>query len=120
MRTSDWSSDVCSSDLKKPVRIGTTSLLTFQRNGYSVQCEHDRALARLRIYPFELVMEVGNAVIARHCRSFELPPGSPRMAQLRRAGPEQARDSAFRRTVPHHAPTPPLRAPSPHPQPPPN
>ena len=53
------------------MRIGSTSLLTFQRNGYSVQCEHVRALARLRIYPFELVMAVGRVVIARHCRSFE-------------------------------------------------
>ena len=79
---------------KKPVRIGSTSLLTFQRNGYSVQCEHVRPLARLRIYPFELVIEGGNAVIARHCRSFELPPGSPRMAALHRAGPAQAQGSA--------------------------
>jgi hypothetical protein len=53
------------------VRIGSTSLLTFQHNRYSMPCEHARALARLRIYPFELVMAVGNAVIARHRRSFE-------------------------------------------------
>lgn len=87
---------------KNPVRTGTTSLLAFQRNGYSVQCEHVRALTRLRIYSFELAMEVSNAVIARHCRSFELPPGSPRMAALHGAGPAQARalrDGALSRTI---------------------
>lgn len=55
---------------EKPVRICSTSLLTFQRNRYSMPCEHARALARLRIYPFGLVMAVGNAVIARHRPSF--------------------------------------------------
>lgn len=54
-----------------PVRISSTALVTFQRNRYSVPCEHAHAVASLRAYPFELVVVVGDAVVARHPRSFE-------------------------------------------------
>ena len=57
--------------IEQPVRISSTSLIIFQRNRYSVPCGHAHAVASLRIYPFELVVVVGDAVIARHRRSFE-------------------------------------------------
>ena len=57
--------------IELPVRVSSTALLSFQRNRYSVPCEHAHAVASLRVYPFELVVVVGDAEVARHRRSFE-------------------------------------------------
>ncbi|HPQ26727.1 MAG TPA: IS21 family transposase [Gammaproteobacteria bacterium] len=54
-----------------PVRVSATALVHFQRNRYSVPCEHAHTVASLRVYPFELVVVLGEAVIARHPRCFE-------------------------------------------------
>ena len=56
--------------IEVPVRVSSTALVTFQRNRYSVPCEHAHAVASLRVYPFELVVVVGEAIVARHRRSF--------------------------------------------------
>lgn len=56
--------------IEVPVRVSSTALVTFQRNRYSVPCEHAHAVASLRVYPFELVVVVGDAIVARHRRSF--------------------------------------------------
>ena len=53
------------------VRVSSTALIHFQRNRYSVPCEHAHTVASLRVYPFELVVVVGEAVVARHTRCFE-------------------------------------------------
>lgn len=56
--------------IEVPARVSSTALVTFQRNRYSVPCEHAHAVASLRVYPFELVVVVGEAVVASHKRSF--------------------------------------------------
>jgi transposase len=57
--------------LEQPVRVSSTALIRFQRNRYSVPCEHAHAVASLRIYPFELVVNLGEIEVARHRRCFE-------------------------------------------------
>ena len=57
--------------IERPVRVSSTALVSFQRNRYSVPCEHAHAVASLRVYPFELAVVVGEAEVARHRRSFE-------------------------------------------------
>ena len=56
--------------VEHPVRVSSTALILFQRNRYSVPCECAHALASLRVYPFELVIVVGEREVARHRRCF--------------------------------------------------
>jgi hypothetical protein len=57
--------------IELPVRVSSTSLVNFQRNRYSVPCEHAHAVASLRVYPFEVLVVVGDTVVARHRRCFD-------------------------------------------------
>ena len=56
--------------VEHPVRVSSTALILFQRNRYSVPCECAHALASLRVYPFVLVVVVGDHEVARHRRCF--------------------------------------------------
>jgi transposase len=57
--------------LEQPVRVSGTALIHFQRNRYSVPCEHAHAVLSLRAYPTELVLVAEGQVVARHERCFD-------------------------------------------------
>lgn len=57
--------------LEQPVRVSGTALIHFQRNRYSVPCEHANSVLSLRSYPTELVLVGDGQVVARHARCFD-------------------------------------------------
>jgi transposase len=57
--------------IEQPARVSATSLVSYQRNRYSVPSEHAHRIVSLRVYPDVLVVLGEGQVIARHPRSFE-------------------------------------------------
>ena len=57
--------------VEQPARVSTTSLVSYQRNRYSVPVEHAHRIVSLRIYPDTLVVVGEGQVIACHQRCFD-------------------------------------------------
>lgn len=57
--------------VERPARVSATSLVFFQRNRYSVPCEHAHHVVSLKIYATELVVVADNVEVARHVRRFD-------------------------------------------------
>ncbi|MBT9608826.1 MAG: IS21 family transposase, partial [Aquabacterium sp.] len=52
----------------KPARVSSTCLVSVARNRYSVPCELAGQMVATRLYPGEVVVVAGNAIVARHER----------------------------------------------------
>lgn len=57
--------------VEQPVRVSSTSLITYQRNRYSVPCEWVNQMVSLRVYPETLLVVAQDASLVRLTRSFE-------------------------------------------------
>ena len=57
--------------IERPVRVSSTALVFYQRNRYSVPCEHAHQVVSLKAYPTEIVLVADNVEIARHPRCFD-------------------------------------------------
>jgi transposase len=57
--------------VEQPVRVSSTSLITFQRNRYSVPCEWVNQMVSLRVYPATLLVVAQDGSLVRLTRSFE-------------------------------------------------
>lgn len=57
--------------IEQPVRVSATALVFYQRNRYSVPCEHAHQVISLRAYPETVVLVQEGAEVARHVRRFE-------------------------------------------------
>ena len=57
--------------VEQPVRVSSTSLITYQRNRYSVPCEWVNQMVSLRVYPETLLVVAQDASLVRLSRSFE-------------------------------------------------
>ncbi len=57
--------------VEQPARVSATSLVTYQRNRYSVPVEYAHRIVSLRIYPQWLEVVGEGQAIARHRRCFE-------------------------------------------------
>jgi transposase len=56
--------------VEQPARVSATSLVSYQRNRYSVPVEHAHRIVSLRAYPDTLVVVAEGQVIAQHRRRF--------------------------------------------------
>jgi len=54
--------------VEKPARVSSTCLVAVARNRYSVPCEWAGQMVSTRLYPVEVVVVAGDAVVARHER----------------------------------------------------
>ena len=54
--------------VEKPSRVSSTCLVTVARNRYSVPCEWAGKRVSTRLYPTQVVVVAGDAVVARHDR----------------------------------------------------
>src|SRR3546814_3679695 len=70
MRSSDWSSDVCSSDLESEHSVSGACLIRFYRNRYSVLSTLARRTVQVRAYADRIVVRCGEEVVAEHPRYF--------------------------------------------------
>ena len=57
--------------VEQPVRVSSTSFITYQRNRYSVPCELVNQMVSLRVYPETLLVVAQDASLVRLTRSFE-------------------------------------------------
>ncbi len=57
--------------VEQSVRVSSTSLITYQRNRYSVPCEWVNQMVSLRVYPETLLVVAQDASLVRLSRSFE-------------------------------------------------
>jgi transposase len=57
--------------VEQPVRVSSTSLITYQRNRYSVPCEWVNQMVSLRVYPETLLVVAQDGSLVRLIRSFE-------------------------------------------------
>ena len=57
--------------VEQPVRVSSTSLITYQRNRYSVPCEWVNQMVSLRVYPETLLVVAQDGSLVRLTRSFE-------------------------------------------------
>jgi hypothetical protein len=57
--------------VEQPVRVSSTSLITYQRNRYSVPCEWVNQMVSLRVYPEALLVVAQDGSLVRLTRSFE-------------------------------------------------
>jgi transposase len=54
--------------VEAPARVSSTCLVSVARNRYSVPCELAGQMVSTRLYPGEVVIVAGNAIVARHER----------------------------------------------------
>jgi len=54
--------------VERPARVSSTCLVAVARNRYSVPCELAGQMVSTRLYPNEVVVVAGDAVVARHER----------------------------------------------------
>ena len=54
--------------VEKPARVSSTCLVSVQRNRYSVPCELAGQRVSTRLYPTQVCIVVGDAIVARHDR----------------------------------------------------
>src|ERR1700712_3604005 len=60
--------DVFDGHVEKPARVSSTCLVAVARNRYSMPCELAGQMVSARLYPTEVVVVAGDAIVARHER----------------------------------------------------
>ena len=84
---------------ERTVRVSSTSLVSFDRNRYSVDCKAAGRTAELRSYADKIVVMHGGECVAQHARCFPARSNALRPVALPAGAAEAARSVTQRRTV---------------------